>query len=344
MRRGGVLLLCLLFLQGCFLPIPIRVATWAVNGISYATTQKSLTDHAVSEVAEKDCATWRVLKGESVCRDIEEAPVVLADADVDADTKAPDAVEAEDIGTVAVAEAVTSEPVDTDSSAADGGMVVDDAVLPSPNIMLAAASEADVTVNQLADFETAAGSPDMAVSVAVLQEEPAQAAVSGTPIRPVGVSHAGAPVEKRPHRNAIDVTPDLVAQILMDFAVPPRKPGHAAEPALVPAVVASETVYERESAAPGLYYVIGSFGNLKNAKAAQIRHQDLGSSIVSAELDGRSLYRVTVGPFAKSDLRATRRMLTRAGIFDAWAIRLEASDWVVAKAPILPRDVAELQR
>lgn len=57
-------------LGGCALPLPAKLASWALDGISYMATKKSVTDHGLSMVVGKDCALLRMVtrKGE-VCTD-----------------------------------------------------------------------------------------------------------------------------------------------------------------------------------------------------------------------------------------------------------------------------------
>jgi len=54
---------------GCALPVPIQVASWALDGISYVMTEKSVTDHGLSAVVQKDCAVWRGVTEGELCRD-----------------------------------------------------------------------------------------------------------------------------------------------------------------------------------------------------------------------------------------------------------------------------------
>jgi hypothetical protein len=64
--------LALLFsgsLAGCALPPAVSVASLLLDGISYISTEKSVNDHVLSEVTRSDCAVWRVVKDELVCRD-----------------------------------------------------------------------------------------------------------------------------------------------------------------------------------------------------------------------------------------------------------------------------------
>jgi hypothetical protein len=55
-------------LGGCGLPIAFQIASLAVDGIALTSTGKTTTDHAVSTVTSTDCALFRGLKGEDVCR------------------------------------------------------------------------------------------------------------------------------------------------------------------------------------------------------------------------------------------------------------------------------------
>lgn len=68
-------------LGGCALPVPLQVASWALDGISYLATDKSMTDHGLSIVAQQDCALLRGVTEGSVCRDWDDAATLVADAD-----------------------------------------------------------------------------------------------------------------------------------------------------------------------------------------------------------------------------------------------------------------------
>lgn len=58
-----------LFLSGCFMPVWFTYASFALDGVSYATTGKSVSDHALSIVADEDCAAHRLVVGEAICRE-----------------------------------------------------------------------------------------------------------------------------------------------------------------------------------------------------------------------------------------------------------------------------------
>lgn len=75
--------LCLpLCLAGCGLPTPVSIATWALDGISYVASGKSISDHAMSMATGQDCVMLRFVEGEEVCRDFEDGkkPMLVAEA------------------------------------------------------------------------------------------------------------------------------------------------------------------------------------------------------------------------------------------------------------------------
>jgi len=56
-------------LGGCALPPAVMIASYAADGVSYVVTGKSVSDHGISEVTGSDCAVWRIIKGQSICKD-----------------------------------------------------------------------------------------------------------------------------------------------------------------------------------------------------------------------------------------------------------------------------------
>jgi hypothetical protein len=81
MKRGIPVVLSTLLLGGCALPVHVQVLSWAIDGFSYLTTDKSVTDHGLSMVVEKDCALWRLITEGEICRD-EDAITTIAAADI----------------------------------------------------------------------------------------------------------------------------------------------------------------------------------------------------------------------------------------------------------------------
>ena len=56
-----------LVLAGCALPPAVSVASLVLDGVSYITTGKSPTDHAISAFANEDCALLRVVEDKEIC-------------------------------------------------------------------------------------------------------------------------------------------------------------------------------------------------------------------------------------------------------------------------------------
>lgn len=67
-RHRFILVLAPILLSGCAIPPAISIASYVLDGISYAATGKSVSDHGISAVAGRDCATFRILKGQNPCR------------------------------------------------------------------------------------------------------------------------------------------------------------------------------------------------------------------------------------------------------------------------------------
>jgi len=58
-------LIIMFFLSGC---ATLKLVSLGISGISYLTTGKSLSDHAISAMTEQDCALHRMVFDEMVCR------------------------------------------------------------------------------------------------------------------------------------------------------------------------------------------------------------------------------------------------------------------------------------
>jgi hypothetical protein len=76
MPKKILILACTLMLGGCALPVPLQIASWAVDGLLFITTEKTMADHGVSLVVQRDCAMLRVITEGTLCRDDDSATVV----------------------------------------------------------------------------------------------------------------------------------------------------------------------------------------------------------------------------------------------------------------------------
>lgn len=81
MKNVCTLAFCLT-LPACVAPPIITMASFALSGVSYMQTGKTLPDHALSSVAQRDCKMFRATKGELICQaDIKfglDKPIFLA--------------------------------------------------------------------------------------------------------------------------------------------------------------------------------------------------------------------------------------------------------------------------
>lgn len=94
LRATAITFFCV-FLSGCAaLPIPLRIASWAADGISYVATNKSVFDHGLSAVNGKDCAMIRLATEGGACRDVKPDKAEIANLpDLEVASRAVETVE-----------------------------------------------------------------------------------------------------------------------------------------------------------------------------------------------------------------------------------------------------------
>lgn len=76
MRKSVIAVGACVALGGCALPVPIQVASWAIDVISVVTTEKSITDHGISALTQQDCAIHRAVTQDDneICRAVDDVP------------------------------------------------------------------------------------------------------------------------------------------------------------------------------------------------------------------------------------------------------------------------------
>jgi hypothetical protein len=69
MRPFGIAVLVVLVsgVASCVLPPAFTIASFVADGLSMASTGKTVTDQAISFLAHKDCRLWRLVQGKSIC-------------------------------------------------------------------------------------------------------------------------------------------------------------------------------------------------------------------------------------------------------------------------------------
>lgn len=302
MAKRMILAACMLLLGGCALPVPLQIASWAADGISYVMTKKSLTDHGLSMVAQKDCALLRAVVEGNVCRD-DDAATMIADASQGA--VVPVATDA-----LVVAPATTeAKPAAVATLASSDGWQ----------------SPAELTAEKLAAFETASGVPSVAPEAVAA---PSKGLFEQTPkvvadIPPPAV--ATPVVEKKTATASVQVAAVRPAEELPAPAKA-KKPWQQLIAAKEDRVV---TVDVKDEAAPKLFMVMGSFSKRDNALGLARRFADMNPYVLTSELNGRKIYRVAIGAATSDGQQAVRRQLARIGVVDVWAARMDASVWTV---------------
>jgi len=361
MGRGFLVIVCTVVLSGCALPVPFQIASWALDGISYLATDKTIADHGISMVAQKDCALWRGLKGEEICSETDE------------------------VGIFAIASADT--PVMEDQQA----------------VKLSVPEEVEVDAAALANFETAAGSPEIAPAVVVSPEpnskngerlmivgkqvwtermdadlyyvigsfskrDNARRMISKYPdlgpavmasrldgvevyrvavgpftidqkrqmrlrLKLVGIDNAWA--MRIDHRDWTLASPKELSVPSQSVAEGPQgtQPGTTVKP--VPGIITSDEIAETPGVPgkePGQsselinsgkhHLVIGSFSNAENASNFAKTKAAFSPRVLSADTAAGWRHRVVIGPYAKAESLAVRRALASAGIDHIWALNL----------------------
>ena len=312
MKRLAALGAGLFFLGGCALPVPVQIASWVLDGISYLMTEKSVTDHGLSVLAQKDCAVLRGLMdpGE-FCRDFDDGATDLADGmpyenlftedkilSAEADAEATAFAEFETAGGGDV-----SVPVTTDTTE----LMIDTAGhMPEMGALTNARPTLEDSVEAAASLVSAAWILEGRIS---LDAFPHQIVVHATTLEEILQSQQA----------MLGDVEDLGPYVSGDVAV-----------AQVWTVRTTRIVETGLEPAAGYYFVIGSFRDHANAQKLRNQYRGLTPSVLAARLDDITLYRVVVGPFVKNDEQIIKKNIFRAGIADSWAIQVKPGDWRMA--------------
>lgn len=298
--RGIALAFVMLALSGCGLvaiPPAVTIASYAVDGVSYLVSGKSVTDHAISEVAGADCAMWRMLKMENPCLNEDGSADVLI---------------AHEPGVYEPSNGTLGEPSrlwQPEEDISPDGL---DPIVPADGspVVEAEAERWGSTVRAAGDgeaLEPVSGQPN---PVPAGDPSPSLAPSAPTPV--VTVESLPVPT-KAPVRQTAEAegAEDL-------FAV---SGGTTDADGAVQVAALSPAAPERP-AAPGerRFVVIGSFTDRANAEGLARAHPKLAPVVVQAQVDGRRYYRVVTETAAAGDAALMQRWLRHNGFADAWAI------------------------
>lgn len=282
----------LLVLSGCAalaIPPALTIASYATDGVSYLATDKSVTDHMLSDALGRNCAMWRILRGRSICKD-------FTPEEVAARAKARREQRHDDER----AQIAQIEGPYSPSGAAAGTAIAQSpkkTVQPSP-VVGASTGGSKVVRRELAAIAPAAG-------------------VSGS--KPIKLALAGKSAAKAA-RTAPRGKPRTISDILAGTAKAKTPPGTYRRAV----AKRSPKPFRRvRSALSGLrrFIVFGSFRNKRAAARLARRHQILDPFVVPARVRGATYYRVVTQPEGRANIAMAWRSLRRAGVKDAYAIR-----------------------
>ncbi len=291
--RRAVAALSLLLLAGCGLPPAFTAITYALDGASYVATGKGMGDHAISAVTQQNCAMWRVVKGELICRDYRkgEKGVLVAFVETlqeDGTAFDENAVgEDEFPGADQVADQVASAIVQP-------GATGDPVMVPQSMSDLVPALEGVATVEEKSPADTASFSPT--------------AAVAGPTAADAGERHDPAQPKDRETVSAPPGSgwqPVLVINPRLFAAAPARRPPPGAAKEIADVVL-----------------IVGSFRNKVNARRAAGTWRDLKPAVVEARVRGKTYFRVVTGPFANTAVAGRKGALRARGLLGVWAAKL----------------------
>jgi len=287
-----------LFLSGCAIPVPLQIASWALDGLSVLTTQKSVADHAISIAADKDCAVWRGFTEGQICREIDDnTATAVADAGTTPDTLA------------------LADPENLPESLNVGD--IDEL----PGFVTASGSEL------IAEDDTALTDKDREVaSLTALPEtgedDPGEN-ISGSVLSATRAAVDGDILAE------INVDTDTSETVGYNAS---RQPA----PVVQTASIVAEKQKVNSGVNAGIYYVIGSFRNFDNASRMQKNHSNLSPQILTARTNIKTTYRVVVGPTRTDTMKYIYHSIAQAGITDTWAIRVTSDEWKLANSDTRP--------
>ena len=81
MVRWFALFVSSVLIAGCAMPPTLRVASWAIDGVTYLATDKSVMDHGLSALSGQDCKMMRLASAKSIC--LEHGPGLDFDGGLD---------------------------------------------------------------------------------------------------------------------------------------------------------------------------------------------------------------------------------------------------------------------
>jgi len=334
-----------LFLAGCGLPPAFAIASYAVDGILLLTSGKTSTDHAISLVAQKDCAMWRIIQGREICTDYEivepgEDGIALAEASTDIDgdeTVGGFPAGAIEVAALETGDADQSSTVVRTSVSPFGAPTFREKTRertvrkdvpsrvfsqPSPTYRKAKTvipTTAKALPTEISPIETTpvATMPvdngllvgEIPVKVSALPDIPA---VSETSDDRIVLTSVHPDIEAAQQMAALGVAGDMAPETESLVRVSRRS-----------AILVKNTVLPKADPAieKGKFLVLGSFANKTNADRFSSGLTGFDTMVISADVMGKTYYRVLLDPMSDQSLAQAKRYVAKTGL-QAWSVTL----------------------
>lgn len=309
-----------LVLGACGGPVELTVAKLAGDLISYVTTGKSTTDHAVSLVAEQDCALHRPLLDQDICKDedvvLEEeaaALAVLGEPDIKQEIRAarPEIyavnAPAENWARPSVkdpAAKVVTADLPPRAVKDDGSSLIETSALPAgPKTIEVATASDQFTSDEAVAYGSETGPLD--------PQSEADAAIAGY------IPDA----EAKP----VEVQTEVVTAALVDTTVMSDNVERVVTPVDTKAdgdALAGDVL---AAPLPGDYVVLASFADEVRAQKALEIYHEYQPRLLNAQVKGRDYLRVAVGPLSAEHANDLRLLAAKKGIKDPWIVGVSAT-------------------
>ncbi|PPR79707.1 MAG: hypothetical protein CFH06_00269 [Alphaproteobacteria bacterium MarineAlpha3_Bin5] len=338
--RKLVILFGLFLLGGCAPPVPVQIASWILDGVSLVATQKSVTDHGISIVAQQDCALFRGFTDGYICRTWEGEPSDLFAYWEEKYFGDHTGARLSDKHGDQYALWEKSKPM------AKNNFILEfsENIFDKSNLYNAHLSNelyqrhhgfSYWEKHQINDVE------DNFVQTANVHEK-----MSRTGLQKTNVLMAALPTQqfKADNLSIAKIYPDqfvaepkghITKRQTKENYIINTKPQKVSKLTLQQSASGNKKKLnqaKKEEPSPGFYLVIGSFRNATRAHKLSEAYSNLKADVLAARLNDRITFRVVVGPFMSRQESSIRRALFNVGIKKPWAIKVEPGDWISTEA------------
>ena len=298
-----------LLLSACGGPVELTVAKLAGDLISYVTTGKSTTDHAVSVVADRDCALHRPLFSDDVCKD--DDTILAEQASALAVMGEPDIKQ--EIRTARPEIYAVNAPAEDWSRPASPSSVSKTVIKTDLPPRAPEAKTAEQVSEPVSEVKVAATSDELP------SRTMAQYARTNDPLNVEAEANA-AIAGYVPTESPADVAGETKTAALVDTTIMSDTVERATKPVETDANGDAMAGDVLSVPLPGEYVVLASFSNQARAHSALELYHEYQPRLISAKVKGRDFLRVAVGPLSSEHANDLRLLAAKKGVKDPWIV------------------------